>query len=206
MARRKRPFIVLEGPDKSGKSTQAALLTRYLKKKRIPFIHTREPGGTSFAEAIRRVLLNPKHTVDPLAELFLYEAARAQHTKEKLVPALRAGRLVLCERYTLATLVYQGFGRRLPLALIRKLNDIATGGLKPDLTFVLDIPVNEFSNRGRRRRHDRLENEPARFRRRVRKGYHQLAREGKDTVILDGRRPAAEIHRAIVARLREVMG
>ena len=88
----RRPFIVLEGPDKSGKSTQAALLTRYLKKSRIPFVHTREPGGTSFAEAIRRVLLNPRHKVEPLAELFLYEAARAQHTKEKLLPALRERR------------------------------------------------------------------------------------------------------------------
>src|SRR3990170_422491 len=92
-------FIVLEGPDKSGKSTQAALLARRLRTGRIPFVHTREPGGTSFAEAIRKILLSPRHTVDPVAELLLYEAARAQHTRERILPALKAKKVVLSERY-----------------------------------------------------------------------------------------------------------
>src|SRR5882672_4768513 len=103
MPKRAGKFIVLEGPDKSGKSTQAALLVKHLSRRKIRFLHTREPGGTSFAEAIRKILLDPHHEVDPLAELLLYEAARAQHTREKLAPALHAGKVVVCERYTLAT-------------------------------------------------------------------------------------------------------
>src|SRR5438046_2406772 len=112
-------FIVLEGPDKCGKSTQAALLADRLRERGFSVVHTREPGGTSFAEAIRKILLDDSHRVDPLAELLLYEAARAQHTKEKLLPALEQGQTVIAERYTLATLAYQGFARGLDLGLIR---------------------------------------------------------------------------------------
>ncbi|MEK7656569.1 MAG: dTMP kinase, partial [Elusimicrobiota bacterium] len=103
MARRGR-FIVLEGPDKSGKSTHAALLMDALHGRGLRALHTREPGGTFFAEAIRTILLDPRNKVHPLSELLLYEAARAQHTQEILLPALRAGKVVVCERYTLATL------------------------------------------------------------------------------------------------------
>jgi len=153
--------------------------------------HTREPGGTSFAEAIRRILLDPSHRVHPLAELLLYEAARAQHTQEKLIPSLRARHVVICERYTMATMVYQGFGRGLPLPLIRRLNSIATEGLRPDLTLVLDIPEQEFGRRRRGRRHDRLERESAEFRRKVRRGYERLARsERRAHLIRSDREPA----------------
>jgi dTMP kinase len=199
MAARRGIFVVLEGPDKSGKSTQAALLARHLRSRRIPFLHTREPGGTPFAEQIRGILLDPKHKVEPVAELLLYEAARAQHTKETLLPALRAGKIIICERYTLATLVYQGWARRLPLPLVRTLNRVATGGLKPDLTIVLDIPDSQFRSR-KRARHDRLELESAKFRRRVREGYRKLA-AGERAVLLDGGRPVSDLHREIVRRL-----
>ena len=97
-------FIVLEGPDKAGKSTQALKLARYFRRRRVPFIHTREPGGTSLAEALRKILLTRASAFDPWPRLFLYEAARAQHTEEKILPALKAGKIVLSERYTLATL------------------------------------------------------------------------------------------------------
>jgi len=191
-------FVVLEGPDKSGKSTQAALLARRLRSRGVPFLHTREPGGTSFAEAIRRILLNPRHRVHPVAELLLYEAARAQHTREKILPALRAGRLVVSERYPLATLAYQGCGRGLGLGLIRRLDAAATGGLKPDLTILLDIPEGQFRSRGRERRRDRLERESSLFRRRVRQGYRRLARREPRIVLLDGGASVARLHEEII--------
>lgn len=194
----KGTFIVLEGPDKSGKSTQAALLAKALRRRGREVVHTREPGGTRFAEAIRRLVLMPGVHVEPLAELLLYEAARAQHTNEKIRPALKRGAVVLCERYTMATAVYQGHARGLDQALISKLNRIATGGLKPGLTIVLDVPETEFHARKRRRKADRLELEPQEFRRRVREGY----RKQKGAAHLNGRRPISEV-RADIRRLVE---
>lgn len=193
-------FIVLEGPDKCGKSTQARKLVDRLKRLKAPVVHTREPGGTSFAEEIRRILLAPEHRVEPLAELLLYEAARAQHTEETLRPALKAGKLVVCERYTLSTLVYQGFARGIDLGTVRKANALATAGLQPDLTVVFDIPDSEFSSRDASRRHDRLEREPSSFRRRVRLGYQRLKPRG--ALAIDGRRSLDEIHETIFARVR----
>ncbi len=204
MARAKGRFIVLEGPDKSGKSTQAELLVKRLKRLKIPVVHTREPGGTTFAESIRRILLDPRHRVDPVAELLLYEAARAQHTAHKLRPALEAGQTVLCERYTLATLAYQGYARKIPLKLVRQLNAIATGGLKPDLTIVLDIPESEFGSR-HRAHHDRLEQENSAFRRRVREGYRALANGNPRIALLNGRRPADELHEDIFRRVERLL-
>lgn len=199
-------FIVLEGPDKSGKSTQAALLVRRLRREGLKVLHTREPGGTSFAEAIRRVLLRPRHLVHPLAELFLYEAARAQHTQERLLPALRAGIHVVCERYTLATEVYQGFARGLPLPLVRSLNRIASAGLKPDLTLVLDLPEREFGRRPRRRPHDRLEGEPSSFRSRVRSAYLRLAQGRPGVRVLDSSRDPDKVQDEILRLARGVLG
>jgi dTMP kinase len=191
----------LEGPDKCGKSTQAKLLARWLRRQGIRFIHTREPGGTGLAEAIRSVLLDPKHRVDPLAELFLYEASRAQHTREKILPALQAGAWVLCERYSLATMAYQGHARGLSLPMIRTLDRIATGGLRPDLTIVLDIPESEFDRRDRARKLDRLERESLAFRQRVSEGYRLLARRLRGCALVNGRRPLADVHEEIVRRV-----
>ena len=204
MPRRRGRFIVLEGPDKSGKSTQAGLLARHLQRQGRRFIHTREPGGTSLAESIRRVLLDPRQKVDPLAELFLYEASRAQHTREKILPALKKGSWVLCERYSLATLAYQGHARRLPMPMIRTLDRIATGGLRPDFTIVLDIPESEFAARDRGRKLDRLERESLAFRKRVREGYRRLARTEPGCALINGRRPLAEVHAEIVRRVDDL--
>ena len=204
MLSRRGRFIVLEGPDKSGKSTQARLLARHLRRQGRRFIHTREPGGTTLAESVRRVLLDPQHQVDPLAELFLYEASRAQHTREKILPALKSGSWVLCERYSLATLAYQGHARGLSLPMIRTLDRIATGGLRPDLTIVLDIPESEFASRDRARKLDRLERESLAFRRRVREGYRRLARRRRGCVLINGRRPLAEVHDEIVRRVDDL--
>jgi dTMP kinase len=192
-------FVVLEGPDKSGKSTQARLLVEKLRALGREVVHTREPGGTSFAEEVRRILLSTEHVVRPVAELLLYEASRAQHTDEVLRPALEGGKIVVCERYTLSTTVYQGYARGLSAKLVETANKLATGGLKPDLTFIVDIPDSEFSARDAGRAHDRLENEPAAFRRRVREGYRKA--RGAGVVHLDGTLPIAKLQDLILARL-----
>ena len=179
-------------------------MLRHLRRRGTTCLHTREPGGTGLAEAVRAILLDPRHKVDPLAELFLYEASRAQHTREKILPALEQGSWVLCERYSLATFAYQGHARGLSLPMIRTLDRIATGGLQPDLTIVLDIPESEFKARDAARKLDRLERESLLFRRRVRDGYRLLARREPRCVLLNGRRPLAEVHEDIVRRVRRL--
>ncbi|MBI5245914.1 MAG: dTMP kinase [Elusimicrobia bacterium] len=190
MPRAKGLFIVLEGPDKSGKSTQARLLADALKGRGLKVLHTREPGGTSVAEGVRKVLLDPALTIDPLAELFLYEASRAQHTNEKILPALKDGKVVISERFTMSTDAYQGEARGLGLKTTTALNKIATSGLRPDLTILLDIPVDEFDTRDQGRDLDRLERENVAFRTKVRQGYLKAATADSRAVVLDGRLPA----------------
>jgi dTMP kinase len=199
MRRAKGLFVVLEGPDKSGKSTQARLLAEALRAQGREVLHTREPGGTSVAEGVRKVLLDPALTIDPLAELFLYEASRAQHTNEKILPALKAGTTVISERFTMSTDAYQGAARGLGLKTTTTLNRIATSGLKPDLTVLLDIPVAEFDTRDQGRELDRLERENAEFRLKVRKGYLKAAKADSRAVVLNGRLPAEALHAKILA-------
>lgn len=199
MTRREGLFVVLEGPDKSGKSTQARRLVEALRAQRREVLHTREPGGTSVAEGVRKVLLDPALQIDPVAELFLYEASRAQHTSEKIVPALKEGKVVISERFTMSTDAYQGFARGLGLKTTTILNRIATGGLKPDLTILLDIPVDEFDGRDKGRELDRLERENSDFRRKVRAGYLKAAKADPRAVVLDGKLPADVIQKKIIA-------
>jgi dTMP kinase len=149
-------------------------------------------------------LLSPEHRVHPLAELFLFEAARAQHTYDLIRPALNAGHLVLCERYTLATSVYQGIARGLPLPLIRTMNRIATGGLRPDLTLVLDIPEREFIRRKRRRLHDRMEQE-SQFRKKVRAGYRRLIRQEPHGFLINADRDISNVQDDILHRVNTVL-
>jgi dTMP kinase len=203
--RAKGLFIVFEGPDKSGKSTQARLLAAALRAQGREVLHTREPGGTSVAEGVRKVLLDPALTIDPLAELFLYEASRAQHTNEKIVPALRAGKIVISERFTMSTDAYQGVARGLGLKTTATLNKIATGGLKPDLTVLLDIPVAEFDARDKGRELDRLERENAEFRLKVRRGYLTAAKADPHAVVMDGRLPAEALRAKILALVEKTL-
>lgn len=199
MRRHKGLFIVFEGPDKSGKSTQARLLADTLKGRGHEVLHTREPGGTSVAEGVRKVLLDPALTIDPLAELFLYEASRAQHTNEKIIPALKAGQVVISERFTMSTDAYQGVARGLGLATTTVLNKIATSGLKPDITILLDIPVSEFDDRDKGRELDRLERENAAFRLKVRQGYLKAAKADPRAVVLNGKLPPDVLQAKILA-------
>ncbi|KAF0126266.1 MAG: dTMP kinase [Elusimicrobia bacterium] len=167
-------FIVLEGPDRSGKSTQAAMLRDWLtglgRKVRL----TREPGGTYLSEKIRAILLDPKSEIEPLTELFLYETSRAKHTLKVIMPALKAGEIIVSDRYTMSTTAYQGYGRGLDLKTVETLNRIATMGLKPDLTIVFDVPDSVFKRR-ECRGSDRMELQTASFRLKVNRAYKKLA-------------------------------
>ncbi|HBU68779.1 MAG TPA: dTMP kinase [Elusimicrobia bacterium] len=175
-------FITFEGPEGGGKSTHCELLSRYLHGCGFSVVRTREPGGTKLAEDIRQVLLNPKNSITPLAELMLYEASRAQHTQELIIPALNNGKTVICDRYTDATLAYQGYGRKLDIPTIKKLNSIATCGISPDLTIVLDTPVERglALARGIKKESfeasDRIERENFDFHRTVRAAYLKIAK------------------------------
>ena len=178
-------FIVLEGPDRCGKSTQAKLLYNYLLERGFDVVLTREPGGTPTAEKIRQIVLEPGLDVRPVAELLLYEASRAQHTQEKIIPALQEGKVVICERYTMSTCAYQGYARGLDLNMIDTLNKIATTGLKPDLTLVFLMSDKYFSSRGEYLFSDRLEREDREFRQNMRHGYKMLAARTENAYLMD---------------------
>jgi len=171
-------FITFEGTEGSGKSTQIEILARYLIRHGHKVVTTREPGGTAFGEQIRRVLLSVKNRrLDPRAELFLYLASRTQHLEEIILPALKKGKIVLCDRFSDATVAYQGFGRRLDMKVVRTAVDYAAKDLSPDLTLLLDLDVRlglaRVKDRGRSNRLDREQRE---FHQRVRMGYLRLAR------------------------------
>lgn len=175
-------FITFEGIEGSGKTTQILRLADNLRRRGGDIVVTREPGGCPIADAVRRILLDPANTaLVPRAELLLYAAARAQHVEEVIAPALRAGRIVLCDRFTDATLAYQGFGRGLDRELIDTLNRLAAGSLSPDLTLLLDMPAEDGLRRARFRNAEgddsegRFEREALPFHRRVREGYLALA-------------------------------
>jgi len=176
-------FITFEGIEGSGKSTQIARLRQSLEQAGHAVIQTREPGGCDIADQIRSILLHPQNTaLEPTAELLLYAAARAQHVCEIIRPALDRGETVLCDRYTDATLAYQGDGRQLDRQLIAQLNLVATQGTCPDLTILIDLDVEKGLSRAFARETDlqdtsegRFEREEIAFHQRVRKGYLNLA-------------------------------
>ena len=135
-------LITFEGIDGCGKSSQLQLLSEHLSERKIPFVATREPGGTLLGKTVRSAILDSEPgSVEPLAELLLYAADRAQHVRRVVLPALASGRLVLSDRFFDATTAFQGYGRQFDLALIQHLNDLAAGGLKPDLTLLFDLEV-----------------------------------------------------------------
>lgn len=174
-------FITFEGPDGSGKTTQVQRVAELLRQRGRDCVATKEPGGTPLADRIRAILLDPQSAMDPLTELLLYAASRRQHVVEVIRPALDRGAAVLCDRFTDATLAYQGFGRLLDLDRLRDLNDWVTSGLRPDLTILFDIDERVGLSRAHARiaatdnREGRFEAEDLRFHRRVREGYLSLA-------------------------------
>ncbi|MDR3244048.1 MAG: dTMP kinase [Elusimicrobiota bacterium] len=184
MKNKKGIFITVEGGEGAGKSTHSLFLKNYFDKQSFNTILTREPGGTKLAENIRRILLNPKSKVFPLSELFLYEAARVQHIQEIISPALKDKKIVICDRFTDATIAYQGYGRKIDLSIIEKLNEIASFGIKPDLTIYLDISPKFGLKRAKILNKDsyglsgdRIERESALFHKNVRKGYLEQSKK-----------------------------
>jgi dTMP kinase len=201
-------FITLEGPEGAGKTTQLKVLSKYLEEENIAHVITRDPGGTSLGKPIRRILLNSETAINPLTELLLYEADRAQNVSEIIVPNLAQGKLVFCDRYIDSTVAYQGYGRNLDLKLIGLLNDIATEGLRPDVTILFDIESEAGLARLHPSGHDRLEREAIEFHRKVRKGYLELAKEQPQRFrIIDAAGPMSVVQeelRAIVTATLQV--
>lgn len=199
-------FITFEGAEGSGKSTQIRKAVAFLKKKGRSVVMLREPGGTRISEAIRAILLDKDlKEMDLVTELLLYLAARAQIVHEKIIPALRKGKVVICDRFEDSTRAYQGFGRGLSLAAIEEASRLVRGTLKPDLTFVLDIDIAKGLARGGR--HDRIEREALSFHRRVRRGFLTLAKkEPRRMVVLDTGKPIEWVSGIVRERLERVFG
>lgn len=199
-------FITFEGAEGSGKSTQIRNAVAFLKKKGRSVVMLREPGGTRISEAIRNILLDKNlKEMAPVTELLLYLAARAQIVREKILPALKTGKVVISDRFEDSTMAYQGFGRKIPLKAIEEISRLVRGALKPDLTFVLDIDIVKGLARGGR--HDRIEREALSFHRRVRKGFLTLAKkESKRMVVLDTSKAAESVSQKVRERLERVFG
>ena len=196
-------FITFEGIEGSGKSTQLRRLAARLGERALA---TREPGGTLIGRGVREVLLDPANrAMAPMAELLLYFADRAQNVAEVVRPGLAEGRVVLCDRHVESSLAYQGYGRGLPLAAIRELAALATGGLRPDLIVLIDVPVEVGLARvGRRGAQDRLERELLAFHERVRAGFAALlAEEPSRWLRLDGTGPEDAVFAALCGGLAE---
>ncbi len=207
-------FITFEGIEGSGKSTQISLLHRHLTAAGREVTLTREPGGTAIGDQIRKILLDPANkSLDAAAELLLYAASRAQHLREVILPALEAGRVVLCDRFSDATLAYQGYGRGLSIPMIRELDRIVTAGLRPRLTILFDIDARAGLGRARGRNkraglhgEARFENEAVAFHTRVRDGYYLLAQEEPDRIrLVNAARTPGEIERDVRRIVEEVL-
>lgn len=197
-------FVVVEGIEGSGKSTLVATLAQTLRADGRDVVVTREPGGTPLGNAIREIFLDRGVTIVPLAEAMLVNAARAQHVAEVIRPALDAGKIVICDRFTDSTLAYQGYGRGVDLDALRKLCDAATGGLEPDLVLVLDVPVSVARERlgARARAADRIESESDQFHERVRDGFLEAAK-ARGHRVLDGMLSEERLSKEAMAVVRK---
>ena len=207
-------FITFEGGEGAGKTTQIRLLQKYFQQLNVPYLATREPGDTALGGLVRKILLEVRvDAIAPLTEVFLYLADRSHHVAHIIVPAMSAGKIVLCDRFTDSTLAYQGYGRGIDLAWLRELNNAATSFIRPDLTFLLDCPIEVGLARAAERqyeagksREDRFERETIEFHEKVRAGFLALAREEpKRFCIIDAAQTvdesAAEIRKIVQRKL-----
>lgn len=199
-------FITFEGVEGSGKTTQIHRLKSYLSRKGIPCVVTREPGGCPISEEIRKILLNPDHReMAPLTELLLYEASRAQHVEEVITSLLRKGRVVISDRFSDASIAYQGHGRKVGLKLIETLNRLSSQGIKPDVTFLMDCPSQVGLKRALSRnqalgqeKEGRFELEKIQFHHRVRRGYLSIAKkELRRVKVIDTRKGEEKVFEKI---------
>jgi len=202
-------FITIEGPDGSGKSTQAQLLTDHLAGQGYDILMTREPGGTEIGDQIRRVIMSlANQRMSPQAEFLLFSASRAQLVREVIRPKLAAGGVVVCDRFYDSSLAYQGYGHQLDLGQLRSITEFVTDGLVPDLTLLLDLPSQVGLERRRiAGRWDRLDNYDLDFHRRVQKGYLELARaDPRRWVVIDATRSPDEIQSRMQAAVLPRLG
>jgi dTMP kinase len=207
-------FITIEGPDGSGKTTQVSLLAEAIRRAGYDLVVTREPGGTEIGDQVRQVIMDLKNKqMFPATEILLFQASRAQLVRELVLPSLKAGKVVLCDRYADSTLAYQGYGHQTDLAQLRGIIDFATGGLKPDLTLYLDIDAEEGLRRrtGEEDEWNRMDDYALEFHQRVRDGYHKMiAAEPERWVVIDGGRSVEKVKedlkRVVLERLGEKKG
>ncbi|MEI3501739.1 MAG: dTMP kinase [Anaerovoracaceae bacterium] len=195
-------FITFEGTDASGKTTQIGLLSEYLEKKGVPHIVTREPGGTAIGEKIRTIILDKENSeMLPATEALLYAASRAQLTGQVVRPALREGKVVISDRFLDSSIAYQGYGRNLG-DMIRRINEPAVEGLKPDLTILLKTDPAAMRKRRDASLEDRMDSQKLEFHREVLRGYLTLSQEEPERFfVIDGERPVDEIAKAIRERV-----
>lgn len=205
MSRMKGKFITFEGCEGAGKSTQMRLLSEYMKKRGVPHVVTREPGGGEISEAIRKIILNGKFTsMTDECEALLYAAARVQHLQDTVRPALERGETVLCDRYIHSSYAYQGYGRGLDMRFLRGINSYAAEHFMPDLTLFLDIPpVRAFERKHGADENDRIEQAGEAFHNKVYEGYRRLLREeGARMAAVDCSGNKFQTHEKIVALLK----
>ncbi|MBR1736144.1 MAG: dTMP kinase [Firmicutes bacterium] len=201
-------LITLEGTDGAGKTTQIKLLEKYLKNKGYEVLCTREPGGTDISEKIRKLIIDPENTeMSPLTEALLYSAARAQLVKQVIIPALKGGSIVICDRFVDSSIVYQGIARGLGAEMIAELNKYATGGLIPDITFFLRLESGVGINRKKKQdKLDRIELEKESFHKRVLAGYIELCKKNPERIkTIDASKSIDDIHGIIVSHTEETI-
>jgi dTMP kinase len=201
-------FFSFEGPDGAGKTTMITKLESFLREKGFDVLSTREPGGVRIAEEIRSIILNPKHTeMDGRTEALLYAAARRQHLLEKIIPAIKAGKIVLCDRFVDSSLAYQGFARGLGIDEILQINQFAIDGYFPSLTIYFDIDPKiglERIQKNKQREINRLDMESLSFHYKVREGYLKIAERFSDRVIvIDASKPVDEVFAMTIAAVMD---
>ena len=198
-------FITFEGADGCGKTTQIKLLNEYLENKGYKTLLTREPGAKGLGEKVREILLNYDGEVSPVCESFLFLADRAQNVDCIIKPAVKAGTIVLCDRHTDSTIAYQGYGRGVDMSELHRLNNIATSGMKPDLTFVFDVDVQTSQSRVGSEK-DRMESAGIEFFERVRKGFLEIAKQEPERVkVIDSTQSIEEIHKQVIGYIENAI-
>ena len=198
-------FIVLEGPDGSGKTTQIRLLQQYLQGQGRECVVTREPGGTQIGEAIRQVILNPAYKeMSDVTEMLLYAASRAQLVHDVIAPALDAGKVVISDRFVDSSIVYQGIARGLGQDTVSMVNAPAIAACRPDMVLFIDIPEEEgIARKKEQKKLDRMEQESIDFHHKVSEGFRQLLKDREDVICLDGLASVEEIHAQILKQINQ---
>lgn len=199
-------FIAFEGPDGCGKSTQVKMLAEYLEGAGVSVLRTREPGGCPVAEEIREIVLSKdEKKMEAVTEAMLYAAARAEHVRQVIMPALQCGKLVLCDRYLMSSLAYQGYGRQLGAERVRSINEPAVNGCLPDATIFINVPPEyAFKRMSEQKVHDRLEREDMSFHERVFNGFIELSKS-EGVITIDARGTKHDTHEIIKRTMLPVL-